>query len=99
MEYLEDISLISDQLVSFRSAHSFFYQLLLTYNDLCQSIDNGLLTDLGFFDYCKAFNKVVHSILIYKLALIGVCPHILTWIAAFLQHREMRVGVLGTVSS
>ena len=64
----------------FRSGHSTNYQLLLIvkYNDITGLVDSGLVVDLVFFDYSKAFDTVRHVVLIQKLFDMGVCQQILS---------------------
>ena len=57
MEYLEDKFLISDKQFDFRSAHCTSDQLLLTYNDISHSIDNGRITDFVFLTTLKHLTK------------------------------------------
>ena len=46
----------------------------------------------------KAFDKVWHARLVYKLGLCGVQPIALAWSAAYLAHRSLRVQVESTLS-
>ena len=74
-------------------------QLLLTYHDIYSSFDKGLTTDLIFFDYSKAFDKVCHSVMLDKLASIGINQELIIWIKCFLTNRVMQVRVAGSLSS
>ena len=47
-------------------------QLLLTTTNLGKAIDNKLQTDVGILDFSKAFDKVSHSKLVYKLEFYGI---------------------------
>ena len=71
-EYIGENNLISDEQFGFRTAHSTTDQLLLTYNDVTAALDTGMITDLVFFDFSKAFDRVSHGILIDKLLMIGI---------------------------
>ena len=53
--------------------------------------------DLVFFDFAKAFDTVVHVLLLQKLASLGVCQQLLFWIECFLR-RSIRVRVAGACS-
>ena len=44
-------------------------------------------TDMAILDFPKAFDKVSHSCLLYKLKWYGVDPHDMDWIANFLKDR------------
>ena len=48
-----------------------------------------------FFDISKAFDKVWHNGLLFKLENLGVCKVIKKWIAAFLSNRFGYVSVDG----
>ena len=51
-----------------------------------------------FFDICKAFDKVWHNGLIYKLSKAEVPDYIINWIQSFLMNRKFCVNVNGEVS-
>ena len=78
--------------------HSTTDNLLTTYNIVSQMLDQGKVIDLVFFDFSKAFDSVVHSILLDKLFSIGVRGILLEWIRGFLSNRSMRVKVAGALS-
>ena len=96
--YLTVNSLISNYQFGFRAGHSTLDQLLLTYNDISLSMDEGKAVDLVFFDYSKAFDKVSHIVLLNKLFKIGVSTQLLRWIRCFLMSRVMQVKVSSTMS-
>lgn len=96
--YLEEHSLLSSEQFGFRVGRSTQEQLLLTYNFVSKQIDEGYVTDLILIDFSKAFDVVVHSLLLDKLRCLGIQGTILQWISGFLHDREMRVSVKGCVS-
>jgi len=49
--------------------------------------------DVMYSDLKKAFDKVSHNRLIYKLKLYGFSNDIITWIQDFLKDRKFRVRV------
>ena len=49
-------------------------------------------------DFSKAFDKVYHNKLIYKLAALGVHPITTRWINSFLQCRTQKVRIDGCTS-
>ena len=51
-----------------------------------------------FCDVSKAFNKVWHEGLLYKLSSIGICGHLLRWFEDYLSKRQQRVLVRGQTS-
>jgi hypothetical protein len=42
-------------------------------------------------DFSKAFDRIDHNILMYKLQILNVPPVLLNWCASFLQDRQQRV--------
>ena len=61
-------------------------------------IDQGKIVDLVFFDFSKAFDSVVHSILIDKLFSIEIYGILLEWIRGFLSNQTKRVKEAGALS-
>ena len=56
MKYINDNIVLSENKFRFRSIFSTTDQLLITYNDISSYIDQGLVVDLIFFNYSKAFD-------------------------------------------
>jgi hypothetical protein len=50
-------------------------------------------TDLIIMDFAKAFDKVSHRRLLYKLEYYGIQTHTLNWIQAFLSDRTQTVVI------
>uniref|UniRef100_A0A6G5A9N6 Putative tick transposon n=1 Tax=Rhipicephalus microplus TaxID=6941 RepID=A0A6G5A9N6_RHIMP len=46
-----------------------------------------------FFDFSKAFDRVPHGKLIYQLECIGLPSNIISWIQAYLRHRQQFVEI------
>ena len=67
--------------------------------DLARSLQEGRQTDLILLDFSKAFDKVNHAKLLFKLHQYGVKGHTLDWIRGFLCHRTQTVVVDGEESS
>ena len=70
-------------------------QLLLVYDFVSSQVDRGRVVDVILFDFKKAFDVVVHSILISKLKCLGIQGNILQCIHSFLSNRSMSVCVNG----
>lgn len=64
---------------------------LITYPDMLSW--HILTADMLFFDFSKAFDKVPHGKLIYKLECIGLPSNIISWIQAYLRHRQQFVEI------
>ena len=59
--------------------------------DLARNASVGKQTDIILLDFLKAFDKVNHSKLLWKLHQYGIRGHVLNWIQAFLGSRSQRV--------
>ena len=68
-------------------------QLLSIVHEISESFDNfpSLEMRSEFLDMSKAFDKVWHEGLIYKLKAIGVSNNLLTLFQSFLDNRYQRV--------
>ena len=76
-KFLEDSSLLSRTQFGFRSKYS--TSLAVTYftDTIRKEMDSGKLTGAVFIDFRKAFDTVVHAVLIKKMEMLGVrgtCP-------------------------
>ena len=74
-------------------------QLIQLVEDLSRSMAEGKQTDLILLGFSKAFNKVNHPKLLYKLRLHGVQGKVLNWIQSFLIGRSQTVVLEGDSSS
>ena len=66
--------------------------------DLARIAGFGKQTELILLDFPKAFDKVNHSKLIWKLHNYEIRSNVLGWIRAFLGDRSQRVVVGGEAS-
>ena len=69
------------------------------YNNICKALDNGLEYRVVFFDISKAFEKVWHKGLLFKLRRAGISGKLLNWFSDYLSNRFQRVFLPGGVSS
>ena len=83
----------------FRERRSCETQLLQLIEDLAQNMTEGKQTDLILLDFSKAFNKVSHLKLLYKLQVHGVRGKTLGWTESFLVGRSQSVVLDGECSS
>ena len=60
--------------------------------DLARSASVGKRTTF-FLDFSKAFDKVNHSKLLWKLHQYGIRGHVLDWVRAFFGSRSQRVVI------
>jgi hypothetical protein len=96
--YLNYNNIISKFQSGFKPGDSTEYQLLDFHHILCEALDKGKDVRVVFFDIAKAFDKVWHEGLIYKLRMIGVGGLVLDWFQNYMSKRKQRV-VLGNNSS
>ena len=54
--------------------------------------------DIAYFDHAKAFDKVLHRLLLIKLRAYGIDGKLLAWLSAWLEGRRQRV-VVGNAKS
>ena len=73
-------------------------QLLSHINTVFENLLQVKDTDSIYLDYAKAFDKVDHEILLYKLRCYGITGKLLAWIKEFLQGRTQCVAINGTKS-
>ena len=79
-EHLDKYNILCSHQHGFRTGHSCETQLLTTLDDLAYNLNSGFQTDLVLLDFKKAFDKVPHHRLCYKLAHYGIKGTTLRWI-------------------
>ncbi|KAK3104735.1 hypothetical protein FSP39_008956 [Pinctada imbricata] len=98
MDHLEENSILTPAQHGFRSKRSCETQLIATIQDLARGLSDGCQTDVVLLDFAKAFDKVPHQRLLYKLHYYGVRGCTLEWIRSFLSNRKQCVLVEGSMS-
>ena len=98
LKYLESNNKIVSNQYGFRPGYSCCSQLLNVMEDFSDFMDSSLDFDCIYLDFAKAFDRVSHTKLIFKLSQIGINGCILKWIAHFLSSRRQRVMVNGVCS-
>ena len=95
---------ISDKLYNFQ--HGFIKgkststQLLKFIDDIGRNIDKRGQTDVLYLDFAKAFDRVPHRLLLYKLqCMFEVDGVLLKWFHSYLNNRYQRVVLDGHFSS
>ena len=92
-------SLIYRHQSGFLPGHSTVYQLIDLYNQIVQRIDAKQYTCMVFCDVWKAFDRVWHKGLLFKLQQNGITEKLLNWISSYLSARKQRVFVGSSMSS
>jgi hypothetical protein len=100
VKYSRAIGLISNQQHGFVSGRSCTTLLSSVCHHWAQLLDERSPPDVDvvFLDWCKAFDKVSHSILLSKLHHYGICGPLWHWISSFLTNRSQRVQFRGVSS-
>ena len=93
MSYMVENSLLSEHQHGFCEKKSCLTNLLESLEYITGCIDEGIAVDELFMDFRKAFDKVSHEQLLYKLDKMGVKGILLRWIESFLQNRKQRTKV------
>ena len=96
-------SILADCQHGFRSQRSCETQLVQFYHDIVENLDGAYnrghkQTDLIIMDFAKAFDKVPHRRLLYKLRYYGIRGTTLEWITSWLSGRSQKVVLDGQAS-
>ena len=85
VQFLETNELLSQNQHGFRRSKSCLTNLLEYMEKVTDMVDQGHSVDIIFLDYAKAFDKVPHKRLEYKLEKIGITGHLKLWIKEWLN--------------
>ena len=99
MDHLESNNILTPYQHGFRKHRSTVTQLLLTCNDFATSLDNHSQVDGILLDFSKAFDKVSHKHLFYKLSFYGLRGNYLNWVKSYLQNRTQCTLIDGQTSN
>ena len=95
--YLVSHNLITNVQPGFTPGDSADYQLVDLYNTFAWAIDDGKEVRVAFCDISKAFDRVWHRGMLFKLRCMGLSGPLLTWFASYLENRKQRVAVGGSL--
>jgi hypothetical protein len=98
MGHFERHSILTDAQHAFRSKRSCETQLITTIQELARGMSDGHQIDAILLDFAKAFDKVPHQRLLYKLHHYGICGPTLSWIGSFLISQKQHVLTEGVIS-
>ena len=88
--HLRDNNLLSPLESGFIPGDSTVNQLTFFYNIFCKALDSGKEVRAVFCDISKAFDRVWHSGLLYKLQVASVTGEVLDWFKSYLLNRKQR---------
>ena len=97
-DFLTENDLLSPNKSGFRSGDSCINQLLSVNHETLNTFDKGLKVRGVFLDVSKAFDKVWHDGLIFKLRQNGISGDIINVLQGFLRNRKQRVVLNGQCS-
>ena len=98
VDYIEEHNLLRSQQHAFRKYRSCLTQLLIHIDKILEIVGRGSNVDVVYLDFSKAFDKVDHKLLLFKIHQKGIQGKIYTWIANFLRNRTQSVIVDGVTS-
>jgi len=92
-KFIEDSKFLVKQQSGFRNNRGSADSLLFFTQKISESLNKGKKACGIFFDISKAFDKVWHNGLIYKLIKLNVPSYIIKYLVDFLKDRKFRVSV------
>ena len=98
-KFFLDNNLLSPNQSGFRPGDSTINQLLAITTEIYNAFENRKETRAAFLDISKAFDKVWHSGLIFKLKQNGISGNLLNMLKNYLMDRKQRVILNGIESS
>ncbi|KAL8602854.1 hypothetical protein ACOMHN_056348 [Nucella lapillus] len=88
-------NLLFEEQHGFRQGHLDDTQLLGFVDEASESLERGKQVDVLVLDFSKAFDKICHNLLLYKLKAYGIQGQVQRWITSFLSNRQQVVVVDG----
>ena len=97
--HLHENNLLYKYQSGFLPNHSTTYQLIDIYHHICQTFDTDQFSCTVFCDVSKAFDRVWHKGLIFKLKQYGISGSLLNCVTDYLNNRTQRVFIRSCMSS
>uniref|UniRef100_A0A670IJS6 Reverse transcriptase domain-containing protein n=1 Tax=Podarcis muralis TaxID=64176 RepID=A0A670IJS6_PODMU len=98
-EHLERNAVITNSQHGFLKNKSCQTNLISFFDRITSLVDEGNAVDVAYLDFSKAFDKVLHDILVKKLVKCGLDYATTQWICNWLTDRTQRVLINGSSSS
>ena len=93
VKHLRENDLFSNKQFGFIGGRSTTLQLLHVLEIWCDILDQGGNIDVLYCDFMKAFDKVPHKRLVYKVSKYGIKGNVLGWIESFPSNRTQCVCI------
>jgi len=97
-DYLVSNSLLTPLNSGFKKHDSAINQLIVLHDNICKSLDQKHDVRVVFLDLSKAFDRVWHKGLLFKLKQLGISGPLLSWLRNYLTDRKQRVVIEGQSS-
>ncbi|XGW17004.1 hypothetical protein V3C99_001991 [Haemonchus contortus] len=98
LEYVAACHIIPKAQHGFIPGRSVETNMIECLEDWTSGLDNNCCSDVVYFDFAKAFDRVSHKKLLYKLTILGFHPVLVRWVSSFLSGRTFQVRVGHTYS-
>lgn len=98
LSHLECNDIISKNQFGFLRGRSVETAILTSLNDWSKAFEDKRCTDIVYFDFSEAFDKVPIEKLVFKMEVLGIHPMIIRWIRQFLSSRTYQVAINGEYS-
>lgn len=82
----------------FRQGKSASTNLVLYHDFIVRAFEKGYQVDSIYTDFSRAFDTVIHSLLIFKLRKYGFPEWFLSWLNSYLHNRIQFVNIKGSLS-
>jgi len=97
-DFLNDTNQIKTTQHGFTQGRSCLSNLLICHDSIINRLDEGKAVDVIYLDLQKAFDKVQHKLLMYKIRNMGIVGKLADWIETWLVNRKQRVTINGAKS-
>ena len=97
-QYCTENNILNPRNSGFKKNDSTVNQLTKIVHDIYMGLEDQKDVCMVFLDVSKAFDKVYHEGLLFKLKQIGVTGSLLNWMKSYLSDRKIRVTLNGKCS-